>query len=176
MQNTHNNSAQQRPDTNKLQGMHAQQLLQMQLQREIASREALLTCLKAERQAMELHDSTQLMVSVEEKARVLQEVEQLAKHRLSLVADLPGLHKKLQPLAATSEDARRICAYCECLQTLSQEIVQSNEVNARLNARGQQIIRKLLTILRGQDTQATLYNQLGHAAAGRHDGYTVTQA
>lgn len=153
----------------------APHILQSQLQKEIVSREALLACLKAERTALEKHDSERLLVSVEEKSQILKELEQLMKTRQNMIADLPGLQKKLHPLAATSEDARRICAYCECLEGLSEEIMRSNEINARLNARGQQIIRRLLTIIRGQEGQNTLYNQQGHAA-GQNSGKTFSQA
>lgn len=128
----------------------ASQLLQAQLQREIGSREALLGCLHAERRAVQQRDNSGLVQSVERKQQIMRELEALVQSRQSMVADLPGLRRNLLPMAANSEDARRICAYCECLQSLSEQIVRSNETtSARLQACGQQILRRLLGVLRG---------------------------
>ena len=127
----------------------ASQLLQAQLQREIGSREALLGCLHAERKAMQQRDNNGLAQSVERKQQIMRELEALVQSRQSMVADLPGLRRNLLPMAANSEDARRICAYCEGLQSVSEQIARSHETSARLHACGQQILRRLLGVLRG---------------------------
>lgn len=136
------------------------------LEENIQTTDKLLTLLEEERTHLKQRNHTVIPALLEQKHQLMSRLEQTAAQRQqwltqapqqtdtqtaderwnTLLTDLGG--PTLTKLWDTFKDNLTACQ-------------QNNEVNGRMIGRGQQSVRQLLTLLKGQVEAPTLYNQSG---------------
>jgi flagella synthesis protein FlgN len=139
----------------------------LHLQQDLSACRDLLALLDLERQALKSRDTEQLEGVIQNKAALLQHLEQSAKQRGQWVAQ-PGaapksemvwltLLRKLDPgLEKTWNEFKGLLKECQ----------EQNEINGKLLTRNQQVFERLLAIMRGQGDSGTLYTAKGNRGAG----------
>lgn len=147
------------------------QIVQHNVDEDIASCRALLTLLDEEREALKSRDTDALERIIRDKANHLSSLESNAKQRTQIVQSLPGAKQvgadqKTLWLQLLAEQIPQLLEQWEELGQLFQRCQAENEINGRLLSRNKQVFNRILSIVRGQNLADNLYTAKGNKGPG----------
>ena len=141
--------------------------LQQQIQQDTAACTLLLDLLSQEREALKKRDTDALEIILKHKTEKLMQLDNSAKKRtlwaqqLNIDIKSSGWSQLLQELKKPD-----IVQSWGALKELIDDCKKSNEVNGKLLSRNQKTLSRLLDVVRGKNTNNTLYNAYGSSSSG----------
>jgi flagella synthesis protein FlgN len=146
----------------------SQTTLQDHIKQDIHACTQLLQLLDEEREALKSRDLDKLETIIQNKAANLQHLEQSAHQRTNWVAQQGKTDAKPETLwvALIRNIQPGIEQDWDEFKQLLQQCQEQNEINGKLLARNQQVFSRLLSIVRGQDEQASVYTPKGSRETG----------
>jgi len=136
------------------------------LEDSIQSTNELLSLLEQERTHLTQRNHSVIPALLEQKQQLMSQLEQGALQRQQWLAQAPQQHDQQSPderwnTVLTDLGGPTLTKLWETFKDNLTSCQQNNEINGRMIGRGQQSIRQLLTLLKGQIETPTLYNQAG---------------
>jgi len=149
------------------------------LENSIRATSELLTLLEQERTHLQQRNHTELPALLEQKQQIMSLLEKGALQRQQWLAHAPQHEVQSQEehwsALLTGLGGPTLTKLWDTFKDNLITCQQNNEVNGRMIGRGQQSIRQLLTLLKGQVESPTLYNQAGNTQS-QSLSHTVVKA
>ena len=136
------------------------------LENSIRITDELLSLLEQERSHLQQRNHSAMPPLLEQKQQLMSQLEQGAELRQQWLAHTPQQAEQTQEerwsTLLTQLGGPTLGKLWETFKDKLVACQQDNEVNGKMIGRGQQSIRQLLTLLKGQIETPTLYNQSGN--------------
>jgi len=156
--------------------IHPQQLNSI-IQEDIEASGALLKLLEAEQQALKKRLHRDLENLLREKNTLIHTLDANAEKRQQILAQatMTGTAESWQKLLVLINNQKLIDDW-ETVKTNIDQCQHFNGINGKMIARGQQTVRRLLNILRGQTAVPGLYTQSGTTRDENGNSFSVVEA
>jgi flagella synthesis protein FlgN len=136
------------------------------LENSIRITDELLSLLEQERSHLQQRNHNAIPPLLEQKQQLMSQLEQGAELRQQWLADTPQqtdqTQEELWCTLLTELGGPTLSTLWDAFKDKLVACQQGNEVNGKMIGRGQQSIRQLLTLLKGQVETPKLYNQAGN--------------